>query len=335
MRHLLAACIAAPALLTACGPAQPPQPSERDIVRVAAYRSIGLAPVILANELGYFADEGLVVQLSELRGTEGRLAAAMAGEIDVGMGVLGMGDFSSAARGIAMRSVADRTHLAPGGCAYTGFVLRPGLDSAVAGPAIRRVTLAPEGPGTFLLDRLLTAAGGSWDTVEFVRLPSAARPEAVIRGAVDLMQAESPHLEHAAARATRWRNGADIIPNLQWAHVRFSERLLTTDRDVGVRFLTAYRRGIAAYHEGKTDRNVMILARELLHDTAAVRTACWPAIRGDARLNVASMLEFQDWAFRRGLLEHPARPDQLFDTTLLASVDSLSDARAAAHSRNR
>jgi NitT/TauT family transport system substrate-binding protein len=326
MRTAIAACLLA---LAACDGASAPEGAARDTVRVGAYRSLGLAPIILAQDRGYFTDEGLTIVLSELRGSEGRLAAALAGEIDVGAGVISMADFSSAARGVTLRSVADRGHLEPGECAFVGFVLRPGLDSSVAGPQIRRAVATPDGPGLFLLDRLLTATGGDWDQVERIRLPSPARPEAVIRGEVDLMEAESPHLDHAMTRATFWRNGADLRPGMQWAHVRFTDRLLTTDRDVGVRFLAAYRRGIAAYHEGKTARNVAVLARELLQDTMAVRAACWPAIRRDARLDVASMLEYQDWAVGRQLLEQAARPDQLLDTTLMHAVDSLLATRTA------
>lgn len=326
MRMAISACLLT---LAACRTAPVPEGATHDTVRVGAYRALGLAPIILAQDRGFFADEGLTIVLSELRGSEGRLAAALAGEIDVGAGVISMADFSSAARGVALRSVADRGHLEPGGCPFVGFVLRPGLDSTGAGPLIRRAVATPDGPGLYLLDRLLMATGGDWEQVERIRLPSAARPEAVIRGEVDLMEAESPHLDHAIARATYWRNGADLRPGMQWAHIRFTERLLATDRDVGVRFLVAYRRGIAAYQEGKTDRNVAVLARELLQDTAAVRAACWPPIRSDARLNAASMLEYQGWAVQRGLLERAALPEQLLDTTLLLAADSLLAARAA------
>ncbi len=317
--------------LAACAPSAPGRNAAAfDTVRVGGGLSLGLGPIVLAQARGYFADQRLVVEIEELRSGEGRLVAILAGEIDALASVVTISDFASAAKGVPVRTVADRGTLQPGPCAYIGFVLRAGLDSATAGPQIRRASATREGPGLFLLDRLLIATGGSWDSVERVPLPSAARPEAIAQGTLDLIEAESPHLRQAAARGQMWRDGAAIVPNAQWAHIRFGERLLTRDREVGVRFIVAYRRGVAAFAEGKTPGNIAALSAALRMDTAEVHSACWPVIRPDGRLNLPRLLEYQAWAVSRGLLTEAAGIEQIIDTSFVVAADSLLAVRAGA-----
>lgn len=315
----------------ACGGAPNARPTDAPVVlRVGTYLSLGVGPLLLAQARGYFAEEGIAVEVTEVRSDQGRLAAILSGEVDLLASTVTIADFASAAKGVPLRTVADRGSLVPGRCAYIGFVLRPGLDSATAGPKIRKASMTRDGPGLFLLDRLLSATGGRWEDVERVPMPSAARPAAIARGELDLAEAESPHLQAAAERGQFWRDGADVVPGAQWGHIRFGERLMTRDRALGVRFLAAYRRGAAAFAEGKTPANVAALAAGLRMDTADVRAACWPVVRPDGRVNVPRLLEYQHWAFSRGLLRDTARADQLLDSSFVRAADSLLAARAAA-----
>jgi ABC-type nitrate/sulfonate/bicarbonate transport system substrate-binding protein len=220
--------------------------------------------------------------------------------------------------------VADRGALLPGrSCPYLGFVLRPGLDTATAAPRIRRASVAREGPGLYLLDRLLASRGGVWDSVEMVPMLSSARPEAIGKGMVDIVELPEPQLPEAMRRGTYWIDGAEVVPGMQWGTIIFGERLLGPDRELGIRFMTAYRRGILRYNEGKTPRNVAIVSSSTGLDSAGVADACWPAVRADARLGIASIMDYQAWAVQRGFLRGAATADQLWDSSYVVATDSI------------
>lgn len=310
---LLAGACTSHAPIRASGPS--------DTVRVAAYSSLGLGPVVLAEAEGDFARVGIAIELIQARSTEGRTAGMLTGDIDASLAVIALSDLASAARGSPVRTVADRGMLLPGPCAYVGLALRAGLDTSSAGRLVRRVSSTREGPGLWLLDSAITAAGGSWDRLAFVPMPSAARPVALENGQLDLVTLEDPHLSAAARVGTLWRDGAEVLPGVQWAHLRFGERLLGPDREVGVRFLAAYRRGVERFMAGKTPRNIAALVSGLALTPAEVESACWPTFSPDGRINLASVMDYAAWAVRRGLLDRAPTPDQFWDSTLVAASD--------------
>jgi NitT/TauT family transport system substrate-binding protein len=67
--------------------------------------------------------------------------------------------------------------------------------------------------------------------------------------------------------------------------------------------MVAFLRGVRAFNQGKTARNLEIIRRHTTLDEALLRDACWPVVDPDGRVNVDSILEFQSWAVDRGLLD--------------------------------
>lgn len=296
----------------------------RPRLRVAVQASLGPAPIHIAAAEGYFADAGLDVELIEMRAVEGRLTAVLTGQVDVASGLVALADLAAMQAGAPIRMVADRGTLLPGrSCPYLGFVLRPGLDTATAAPRVRRASVAREGPGLYLLDRLLESRGGVWDSVDMVPLLSSARPEAIAKGMVDLIELPEPQLPEAIRRGTFWLDGAEVVPGMQWGTIIYGERLRGADRDLGIRFMTAYRRGVRRYLEGKTPRNVAIVSTATGLDSLGVANACWPALREDSRLGLESILEYQAWAVRRGFLKAEATAAQLWDSSFVVATDSI------------
>ncbi len=310
--------------LVACGSPPNDGTATRPRLRVAVQASLGPAPIHIAAAEGYFEDAGLEVELIEMRAIEGRLTAVLTGQVDVTSGLVALADLAAMQAGAPIRMVADRgTLLAGRSCPYLGFVLRPGLDTATAAPLIRRASVAREGPGLYLLDRLLESRGGVWDSVDMIPLLSSARPEAIGKGMVDLIELPEPQLPEAVRQGTFWLDGADVVPGMQWGTIIFGERLLGPDRDLGLRFMTAYRRGILRYNEGKTPSNVATVSSSTGLDSLGVANACWPAVREDARLGLESIMEYQAWAVRRGFLKELATADQLWDSTFVVATDSI------------
>jgi hypothetical protein len=84
--------------------------------------------------------------------------------------------------------------------------------------------------------------------------------------------------------------------------------------------MRAWHRGVAQLREGKTDRNVAILAKGTGETEEHTREACWPTFTDDSRVNWSSILEFQDWARAQGFMEHTVTAAQALDSTLVAET---------------
>src|SRR5215213_9170627 len=80
----------------------------------------------------------------------------------------------------------------------------------------------------------------------------------------------------------------------------FGPSLLVTDRDLGQRFINAYLRGVRQLNQGKTARNLDIIARHIQVSTDTARSLCLATVREDGRLDSPSLLEFQRWGVEQG-----------------------------------
>jgi hypothetical protein len=129
-----------------------------------------------------------------------------------------------------------------------------------------------------------------------------------------------PSLTRVARAGTLWLSAQDAVPDYQWSVLAFGERLLVRERDTGLRFLRAYHRGVAQFREGKTDRNVAILAEGTGETPEHTRDTCWPAFSADSRVNWASIDEFQRWAMAQGFMDRNVSLEQAFDSTLVAET---------------
>jgi len=297
-------------------------------VRVSFNPLLGWGPFLIAQAEGFFRDEGLEVELVQAMEVEETLVALITGNIDVRPGALHAAFFSAVAKGAPVRIVAGSGVLAPGGCTYFGIVLRPGLDTAGT-PRIRRLRTSLDGSTRYVVSRMIATRGISLDSIETTRLEDAMIPMSLRNGSLDAGAVTEPNLTRVAQAGTLWLSAQDVLPGYQWSVLAFSERLWMKERDTGRRFLRAWHRAVAQFREGKTDRNVAILAEGTRETPEHVRAACWPTFTVDSRVDWRSIDEFQQWAKSQGFMEQTVSPEQVLDTTLVAETAPPPDAPAA------
>ena len=63
-------------------------------------------------------------------------------------------------------------------------------------------------------------------------------------------------------------------------------------------------------------------------DQEILTRSCWPAFRADARINLASVLEYQQWARDHRYLDLVATREQLWDSSFVAASDAVLAGRA-------
>ena len=320
MRRLLLSCAWLAATI-ACSRADAPAAEATSAprkVRVGFLPHVSWGPIMIAQAEGFFKAEGLDVELVAALKSEESLAALVTGDIDVRPGPLHAGFLSAVAQGAKLRITAGQGELAKDGCTYYGIVVRPGLEPSRATP-IRKMRTSQDGATRYITDRMLETRGIDLGTVETIRLPEAVMVMSLERGSIDAVAVSEPALTRTLKVGRMWVRAQDVVPGFQWGVVAFGERLLYKDRDTGLRFMRAYNRGVTQYREGKTPRNVAIIAEATGESEAITREACWPTFRAGSGIDWESIAQFQHWANTEGLMEHTLTREQVWDSSFVSA----------------
>lgn len=294
-----------------------------DTVRVGYMPFLSSAPLMIADQRGFFREEGIEVELMELNANDGIVALAT-GNAEVYANFLSVGLLNAVVRGADLAIVADKGSSAPGGCFAHGLVIRAGLErerdlSSARGLQDLRAGIRPMTSAEYVVDRLLKMRGAPRETIEFVSIPTEATLQALHGGLIDMRISSEPEITQMRdlGIATPWLSFDEIVGDGQWGVIAYGKRLLRTERGLGVRFLRAYLRGVRAYREGKTEDNVRILAAALKREPDLLRRACWPAVRADGQVSAAAVADFAAWARERGYAEENVDARRMIDARLV------------------
>lgn len=313
-------CLAAAAI--ACGDASDAEnPRELFPIRLGASRLVLTnGPLFIADAEGYFADQGLQVEMVAIpQSTSQSLPTLASGRLDVLAAGFNVGLFNAIARGAPIRLVAEKGHIEAGRCATNALVGRKALVESGELSDLRRIrglriAVNAKASSGYAVEQLIAPAGLTLDDVETVQIPNPSLIEALDRGAIDLAWAEEPWITHL----TSVGHGIVLASSPRdFAAIIFGPTLLERSPDAGRRFITAYLEGVRRYAEGKTPRNVEILAEVTGMTPELLERMCWPVIRENGELDTGSADEFQQWAVREELLSDIVPVDRFWDPSFI------------------
>jgi NitT/TauT family transport system substrate-binding protein len=338
--HLAIALLVSLSAAAGCKPGErAPAPEGRaKPVTIAVSPYFSNAPLFIAQEEGYFIEEGLAVTLQPppVNTTSEVVPALAQGRIDAIAGGLTIGMLNAMSLGAHIRFVADKGRYAVDGCSSAAMVagrrlLELGEVSSPADLKGRRLGGSNSSVSQYFVDALLDSLSLRPEDVTRSALPPAATLDALENGAVDFVLALEPWLTHLRQAGHGVLVPYErIIPDFQFAIIAFGPTLLERDRDAGSRFVRAYLRGVRQYNQGKTARNVEILARATKMDRSTLESLCWPSIRDDGTIAVGSVLRLQEWARRKGLMDRALAESAFWDGSFVrAAAGGRGDARAA------
>jgi NitT/TauT family transport system substrate-binding protein len=291
------------------------------------------APLFIADDEGFFEDQGIKVDLIRGVPTSQTILFLVKGELDVWGGGISAGFFNSLAREDNFRIVAGKGYISPEGCTYTSFAATPGFVEEVEKKGFSvmkgmKVAAVPAGVQAYFLSRILEKGGMNLKDVEIVNLPNPARMQAVTEGSLDLVFTAEPWLTRIVktGKAVVWMPAEKVIPGYQTAYLGFGERLREKDPDLGRRFMVAYLQGIRQYKQGKTERNLEIVARHTGQEMDLLKEACWPAYHEKGNINIDSVLALQEWALARGTLDKKVDVEGFWDPSFIEyALEVLGD----------
>lgn len=338
---LLASC--APALPTGTPSQTPTQPSlsqatptesptevvwEPVTVRMAVQPYLGIGPLFIGLEEGYFEEEGLIIEpISFVKGSE-NAAALASGAVDVAVADINITYFNIMAQNPSIKMVTEKGFADPlATCAYQGILTRldvpdytPDMDlSFLKGQSI---DVIPGNQHQFMIDTLLKDSGFSTADMKLMNVDTAIRGDAVRAGQNFLVSTGEPFLTRymQGGGLKSWLGIKDVLPDHTISTVVFGKFLLEENPEAGVRWMRAYLRAVDQYNLGLTDRNVEILAKYSKLEPDLIRKACFTNLRPSGIINIDGILQYQEWAVEKGLMDKVVPVENFWDDRFLKAA---------------
>lgn len=305
--------------MAACGLAAPARAVEK--ITIGTIPNMGDGAMICAKERGYFAAQGLDVDVSSFATASAMMPLIARGDLEMIRGGVSVSFFNSVARGMPMRYFANSTR-AP---AWHGLIMRRDLAGKVQSArdlkGLRIGITAIGGLSEYELGKTLETVGLSLDDIETKPLGMPESVVAVGRGALD-GAVFVPPFDGEAIKSGGWKllnPDAAVRPIMEVSGVIYNTDWAKTHRDELDRFTVAYIQGARCYAEAAgagANRAEMIddyIKDAPVKDRALYETMQWPGIDPDGRVAVDSMVDQQNFYAKRGYLAKIAPVEAFFD----------------------
>ncbi len=310
-RHRIAAAV----LLALLFNAHPIVAAEKFFISIPG-PTLSYVPLYYGQEKGFFAQEGLDLQVLVVRGIVG-VSSLMSGEIDVTCHA-GSG-FSAALRGVPVKVISvtrDRPiHELIVGAAINQPAEMKGKSIAVG---------SLDGTAAIMTRRILQAKGlDAQKDVSFLSMDTPARLQSLFSGRVAGAMMTPPAVYLALDQGYKvFGRGRDYMRYLQTGVVS-TDSHIKQKRERLVRFLRAWNRGLKAYQE---QPEIMIpyiqkrlgvkdaqLARRMYDDDA-------PFVLDGGRLSGDAMKEIVEIGREALRIKEAVPPEKIFDFSLAADA---------------
>jgi NitT/TauT family transport system substrate-binding protein len=210
--------------------------------------------------------------------------------------------------------VADKGSYDGTDCSHNALVVSTLATAGEDPPVIERVGTAKEHFNQFFVERALEANGYDPSKIEFFHVPQAAEYDAIVAGRLDAAFVGEPWLSRVVGHGGEvWTPTNSIFDGYQYSVYLYGPRLLDREPELGERFAVAMLKGLRAYDEGKTERNLDVLAQVMGLDRDELTDFCWPTMGSDGFIDIESILDFQQWALERGDLDAIVPPGDFWE----------------------
>jgi NitT/TauT family transport system substrate-binding protein len=293
------------------------EPSTK--VSVAILYLTSDAGIFIAIERGYFAEQGIQVELSRTASLADATALLATGKLDVGTGGATPGLFNAFRRGVSAEIVADKSNQLPPGEQSGGILVRRDLldngeIKTVADLKGRRIAVNNiQSTSLNYVIRALAQAGLGRDDVKLVEMPFSQFIPALEKKAVDAALIYTP------LNQTIERMGlARALPEAQLAVTSkgdsfnimlYSEGFARTD--AAKRFMVAHLKAQRDYLRAVQGRADMGAICAIIHKyVTALPADCagmsFTGIDPNGGVNVQSLERYQQEWLKLGVMKEPA-----------------------------
>jgi len=315
------------------------------LITVAALPFVSSAPLFIAKERGYYADEGLEVEIRFFRAAQPVAVAIASGDADFGVTAFTAEFFNLAGKG-ALKVIGAQSREEPG-FDFSGYVVsNRALTDGFTSPAnFRGRTLGITTAGSsfhYMIGQLIDHFGWPEDAVTLRPLQSVPNMiSAVTAGEVDAIilpaHIVNPLNASGAAHVIGWVH--QYTP-YQLGGLFTSTRNIETRRSLVQRFVRAYQRGASDYHNamnrldsqgnrmfGESAGPIIEILMEYVgpDPTPQKIKDGAPYIDPLGRLDVRDVHRQLAWYQRHGLVDPDVEADELIDLSFIQGHFNLSE----------
>src|ERR1043166_793029 len=228
--------------------------------------SAGIASDIgffLALDKGYFRDEGLNVELTQMANAPQMIGPLGMGQLDVGAGTVAASLYNAVAQKIAIRAVADKGSMRKG-YGFSGLLVRKDLVDSGRYKSFADLKGMKIAVGTFgsanssAVNEALKGGGLTWADANIVDLQFPQHLLAHANKAIDASMTNEPTATEAVKQgvAVRVAGNDEIYPNQQTAVVLYSELFMRQRPQVALKFMRAYIKAVREYNDALKDGRI-------------------------------------------------------------------------------
>jgi NitT/TauT family transport system substrate-binding protein len=274
-------------------------------VHIALVRSISNGAELLALDRGYFKEYGLNVTIEDINTSANTIAMLATNRLQIVAGGIAAGYFNALQKDVPITIIGDRVSTP----IRHNLMLRPDLKDQITDiKQLKGKVVASNGAGsvsTYELGKMLETAGLKISDVEVKVLSFPQMGTAFANKAIDAALVIPPftyefldqHLAVEFAETDKLVQPnpmtiAVIMVNTDWAKEH---------RDALQGYVNAYLRGVRdycnAYHHGSVRQDMIdsIVRHAAERNPKLLNDYPWVARSPNLRVNVASMLDMQDW----------------------------------------
>jgi len=279
------------------------------------------APVFVAYEKGYFAEQGLDVTLQSLAGGSDMVLLTATGEFDLGIGGIGPAFWNAASQDLGIRIIAPGH--AEGSPVATPLMIskqacESGSIASVADLRGRRVSVNAPGATELWLDTALQTGGLS---IADVDLQFLSFPDAVIAlesGAIDAAMVGEPLATKAEQDGFAVRLLSDFpVQNIQPTMIFGNQQWLDGNPQAAAGFVAGYLHAARDLTEDFNDPvNLAIIEEYSKVPPQLIAQSVKPVYSTDGAINLESIALLQTFFRNRGQLDYDddLDPASLVDT---------------------
>jgi len=297
------------------------------------------APVGIADQKGYFREHGIKIETVKLTSSEVMMPLLAGTGLDIGTGAPGASLYNAVIRGIDLRAVADAS-TDPPGYGWSKLLIRTDLVKSGKFKTIkdlRGMTIAGAARASSSaaqVARLLAMAGLAYSDVKRTVLPYSQHVVALRNGALEAALTIEPFATLAvdSGVAVAVMGNDTFYPNQEVSCVLCAAALIKDRRDVIVRYLCGFLKGVRFYHSGLRDGHfagaagddvVRQIALLTTAPEALVRRTTPTVIDPNGRLNLGSMRADLAFYKSQGFIEGDITVDRVVDTSLSAEATKI------------
>ena len=228
---------------------------KKEKVVIAEDGAASGAGFYIATEKGYFADYNIEVEFAQFSNSDDMLPALAAGEVDIAGGVSTASFFNAIAQGIDVKIIADKGHNVPGKSYFTFVIGNHMVDEIKDYADFKGKKIAVSSHNSideYIFEEMITHAGLTKDDVEFVLMSDFGSMLGAIDGeTIDAALNIEPLITQGIENGfhVRFGDATDYAPESQIALVLGSPNFMNVEKDVSLRFMAAYLKGVRDYND--------------------------------------------------------------------------------------